>query len=217
MGENDKSTKIDVTSSAVEKGLDIVKGFLDKIIGPPAEELGGILQDRVKLWRVKNQINILQKAEEHISKKGITTKKIAMKIFVPLLEDASLEEETTLQDKWVALLVNYVDLSQKLKNAIFPYILSQLSSNEVKALDQLIKRKGPQKESFLKKELGLDETELDNLVRLSILGRLNSYKGTQPAIFRTPNQEITIDLDGNPQYALSKLGERFINACRLKS
>jgi len=37
--------KIDITSTALEKGLDIAKGFVEKLIYPSAEEMGLLLKD----------------------------------------------------------------------------------------------------------------------------------------------------------------------------
>jgi hypothetical protein len=55
--------KIDITSTAVEKALDIAKGFLDKLIVPAIEETGLLLKDQVTMWKFKNQVKMLNKAK----------------------------------------------------------------------------------------------------------------------------------------------------------
>jgi hypothetical protein len=215
MDNNDKNTKIDVTSTAVEKGLEIVGDFLKAIVIAPSQELGGILEDRVKLWRFKNQINILQKAEEHIAKNGITTKKIALKTLVPLLEEASLEEEETLKQKWINLLVNYVDSSQNLKNSVFPFILSQLSSNEVIALDNILKEKHKQSTYSLTDKFGLDEAEIQNLIRLGIVESIVKYKTAKSRMNYGDNNQLDVKMDGSLHYIVTKFGTTFIMACQL--
>ena len=38
--------------------------FLEKIVGPPLEELGGLLADQVRFFRFKKAIEILEKAQK---------------------------------------------------------------------------------------------------------------------------------------------------------
>ena len=114
----------------IDKSLDLAKSLLSKILGPPIEELGLLLGDNVKYLRYKNQIRILEKAEKYISKKSLSTKQIPIKILVPLLDKASLEEDEYLQEKWANMLVNMVTSEKNYQSQIFPYILSQLSKDE---------------------------------------------------------------------------------------
>src|SRR5687768_1907028 len=131
-------TKIDITFTAIEKGIDSISQFLSRIVNPAADHVGLLLADRVNLIRFKNQVSILQKAEKYIQEKGITTKQVSLKTLVPLLEGASLEEDVDLQEKWSALLVNYVDSEKNFATTVFPYILSQLSTNEIKGLEYIV-------------------------------------------------------------------------------
>ena len=48
--------KIDITSTALEKGVDVAKSFLDKLIMPAIEEVGLLMKDHVTMWKFKNQI-----------------------------------------------------------------------------------------------------------------------------------------------------------------
>lgn len=127
--------KIDITSTVVEKGLDIAKTFLDKLIIPAVEETGLLLQDKVTKWRFNNQIKMLNKAKAYCEKNGINPKKVSLKVLCPLLDYAGLEEDEVLQDKWSLLLSNMVDSGQNIENHVFPYILSQISTNEFLILE----------------------------------------------------------------------------------
>lgn len=126
--------KVNVTSTAIEKGLDSAKGFLDKLIMPSVEEVGLLMKDKVAAWRLSNQIKILNKAQEKCVENNISPKAISLKILCPYLEYASLEEDEYMQDKWANLLTNLVDSEQNIENNIFPYILSQISKNEYEIL-----------------------------------------------------------------------------------
>jgi len=127
--------KIDITSTVVEKGLDIAKDFLDKLIIPTVEETGLLLRDKVTMWRFNNQIKMLNKAKAYCEKSRIDPKKISLKVLCPLLDYAGLEEDEILQDKWALLLSNMVDSGQNIENHVFPYILSQISTNEFLILE----------------------------------------------------------------------------------
>lgn len=130
--------KIDITSTVVEKGLDIAKDFLDKLITPTVEETGLLLRDKVTMWRFNNQIRMLNRARAYCEKNGINPKKVSLKVLCPLLDYAGLEEEEVLQDKWALLLSNMVDSEQNIENHVFPYILSQISTNEFLSLETTV-------------------------------------------------------------------------------
>ncbi|MBU0665208.1 MAG: DUF4393 domain-containing protein [Proteobacteria bacterium] len=138
MSDDKKTSKVDVSSTAVEKGIDIAKSFVDKLVLPPIEELGLLIKDQISFWRFNNQIKILNKAKSICEKNKISVKAIPPKLLFPYLENASLEDDDELQDKWAILLVNMVDSQQNIQNHVFPYILSQLSKDEFNLLESVL-------------------------------------------------------------------------------
>src|ERR1022692_980913 len=96
--------ELNIKSSTIEKGLELAKDFLGKLISPTIEELGLLVADNIKFLRFKNQIRILLKAKDYVQRNNISVKEIPIKILVPLLEKASLEEDDKLQDKWAKML-----------------------------------------------------------------------------------------------------------------
>ena len=166
--------KIDITSSLVEKGIDLAKDFLGKLISPAVEETGLLIKDQISSWRFKNQVKILNKAKDYCEKHNILPKQVSFKLICPLLEYASLEEEEKLQDKWSILISNLVDSEQNIENHVFPYILSQLSLNEYEALDKsyLIKKARVKK---LNKEMDTYEKEYPEKEK-SILRKIEEHK-----------------------------------------
>ena len=129
--------KIDITSSAIEKGIDLVGGFIEKLAGSSLEEAGLLLADMVRIRRLKNQIKIFSEAKRIAEENNISIKQIDLKILVPLLEFSSLEEDKTLQQKWSNLIVNFSDESQNYESSIFPFILSQLNKKDVDGFESL--------------------------------------------------------------------------------
>jgi len=128
--------KLGITSTVLEKGIDLAKSFLEKLISPPIEETGLLLKEKAMFWRFKNQIKTINKAREYCMKHNIAPKEISLKLLCPLLNNAGLEEDDTLQDKWAILLSNMVDSEQNIQNHVFPYLLSQISKNEFGILEK---------------------------------------------------------------------------------
>mgnify|MGYP005992416227 CR=1 FL=1 len=132
---------LNIKSSTIEKGIELAKDFLDKLIMPAVEETGLLIKEKVTYWKFKNQVKVLNKAKEYCEKHGIKPKTVSFKLLVPLLETSALEEDELLQDKWSILLSNMVDSEQNVENHVFPYILGQLSTNEFLVIEKVVKDK----------------------------------------------------------------------------
>lgn len=128
------SQELNIKSSTLEKGLDLIKDFVGKLIGPTIEEIGLLFSDKIKYFRFKNQVDILVKAEKYVKEKKIKIKEVPIKILVPLLENASLEDDSEMQEKWANMIGNLADSEQNLQNQIFPYLLGQVSKEEYESL-----------------------------------------------------------------------------------
>ena len=215
MGDNNK---LDITSTVLEKGLDSVKEFLQKLIGPTVDEIGLVLSENVRLWRLKNQVRILSKAESYLKSKNINPKKISLKVLLPLLDGASLEEEEELSDKWASLLINYVDPKQNLKSTIFPYLLNQISTLEAMCLEY-IDTKWLNRYESIKSEFNISEAELSNLIRLGLIKEVpdltldmdNAFE-----IFEEGPRDRRVLIDSNPNYITTELGKLFLKACKVE-
>lgn len=137
--KTDMTKKIDITSTAIEKGIDLAKDFLDKLILPTVEETGLLYRDKVKMLRFNNQIKMLIKVKDNCEKLGINPKTVSLKVLYPLFDYAGLEENEILQNKWANLLTNMVDSSQNIENHVFPYLLSQVSVDEFMLIEAVYK------------------------------------------------------------------------------
>ena len=54
---------MDINIKALEVTADTAKEFIQKLLFPAIEEVGGLLADRLKLFRLKNQVDVLNRAE----------------------------------------------------------------------------------------------------------------------------------------------------------
>ncbi len=196
-----ENTKFDITSTLLEKGVDLIKGFIEKLAGSSLEEAGLLMADRLRARRLKNQIKILSEAQKIAEENNITLKQINLKTLVPLLEFSSLEEDESLQAKWANLIVNFSDASKQYESSIFPFILNQLTSKEAKEIDRIYNVK---KTSI--KEVQHSGAEPSNLIRLGLI--------EYDIVARS------ISVNNGSSYVncrITKLGEKFVECCSTKN
>lgn len=202
-------TKVDISSTAVEKGIDMVKGFVEKLVGGAIEEAGLMMTDRVRLRRLKNQIKILEKAQKIAKDCNIDIKQINLKVLVPLLENCSLEEDETLQSRWANLIANYADTNKHYESTIFPFILSQLSGKEVIELEKLHSFKfcnGYENISFLR------SAEISNLIRLGLIEKELPEARIEPLGLMNKKRN-KISFSNEIEITITELGKEFVDCC----
>lgn len=155
--------KEDKTPATVEESL---SKLVTKFAGPLAAELGKVIGDQIRAWRVINQVKILKRVEKCLDEHQIDRKVIPYKLLVPLLDYASLDDSEQLQEKWSNMIFNMIDSDKNFQNHIFPYILSQISIEDFNALQ----------------EIYTEEMEFEPIAarRNSKLGYLNSFDTSPP-------------------------------------
>ncbi|UOX33531.1 DUF4393 domain-containing protein [Flavobacterium sediminilitoris] len=202
------SSKIDISSTAVEKGIELVQGFLEKLVGATLEETGLLLGDKIRIFRLNNQIKMLVKAQEICKQNNITLKQLSVKALVPLLEYSSLEDNETLQEKWSNLLVNLIDTKENYESSIFPFILNQLSSNELLIIEKIYNYKNENSHLIDYSSIDSNFTNIEriNLIRLGLI--------EMDITSKTNKNKATLLLGGR-QFGLSDLGKMFIESCTL--
>lgn len=219
---DDKS--IELAKEAIKQSFETAKEFVGKLVNPALEEGGGIIQDTIKFWRFKNQINIILKAKKFLEEKDIEPTKVLPKTLVSILENGSLEEDATIQDKWAALLANAADPNKRYSvKPSFTEILKELSPIEIVLLDKMFdevnQNKNPNKvEIFFDKEkicqnFQVDKNQFDviadNLFRLNLCQPPASFGGVK--IGEYPVQLRTYKVLG-----FTQLGYEFVRACRFE-
>lgn len=211
---------MEINIKALENLTDTAKDFVQKLIFPAAEEVGGLLADRLKLFRLKNQVDVLTRAQNYLNEKNIKTKKISLKVMAPLLENCSLEEDESLKEKWAALIANTVTEDSELESTLYSHLLSQITNRDAqifqliftlcttkqegKAFIYNLKQDTIVKASDLSHAFGWDistseyNLAIDNLLRLRLIKEVKTYGLTTEMV------------------ALSDLGFKFKLACDFK-
>ena len=108
---NESDVEKTVKSSLIEFSSDTAK-FLAQVFGETITDGVGIIGDKIKYNRYIRAADLHQKASKNLKRKGIkpeTYRPIAAKIGIPLLENASLEEDDELHTLWSKLLANALD------------------------------------------------------------------------------------------------------------
>ncbi|MCF7956217.1 MAG: hypothetical protein K9M75_10470, partial [Phycisphaerae bacterium] len=75
-------------------------GFVAKYISGPLEQATGIVEDKFKYIRWERQQRLMLRAEDFMKEIGLAspTRPVPLKLAIPLLQGASMEEDDDLQD-----------------------------------------------------------------------------------------------------------------------
>jgi hypothetical protein len=96
--------------------------------------LTGVVSDTIKNYRAINGITLLKKYAEVTNSSKIVIEPDKIGSFYNILNFASLENDTNLQDKWAVLLANTLNKEDSF-NKLYINLLSQLNEQEAKILD----------------------------------------------------------------------------------
>jgi hypothetical protein len=204
------------------KLTDIIK----TILGPAASEIAERFRDDVRLYRFGRQLECLKKAEHMAKDAGFTPKAVPIKLLLPLLDGASLEENDNLHTMWAALLAN--SSSPETFESVRPgfiAILKQMAPDEAGML-RLIAEMTDGYGSFLRTFTATSKPALDraitahNLIQWERLRAGFRREGEDESAmefrFQTCAQLLhtagLIEISGE-NIVLSALGRAFLEAC----
>jgi hypothetical protein len=180
----------ELAKEGISGAVEAAKQFLSKLAGPAAEEIGLLLQDQVRLYRFRNQLRILAKAEAMLKKARLTPNAVPFRTLVPILESAASEDDESLSTKWAALLANSAAKAEgAASHPSFPRILSEIAPIEARFLDSLLTIGREVGWKFFRtdfaKKLQVSEDDVDryygNLFRLGLV-RIASRKGVPKGV-----------------------------------
>ena len=129
-----KATEATANASkeVIEAGRD-----LGRFLSGPAGEVVGMLWDHLKVVRFERQIRLSERVRQFLGKRGMDgpTRRIPLKIGLPLLDHATLEEDDALQDIWARLLVNGGDAQSGVEiRRAFVSVLAEMTALDVRNL-----------------------------------------------------------------------------------
>lgn len=144
--EVEESAKaIQEVAKAARTGIEATRqlgGLVSRIINEPVEAVVGIFTDRLQFMRAERQLRLADRLREILEERNIqgALRIVPPKFALPIVENASLEEDDELQDLWANLLASAVDANFKGEmRAAFIDIIRQLEVVDVHILDFMFK------------------------------------------------------------------------------
>jgi Abortive infection alpha len=131
-----------LTGAIVKAGTDAMaksaEGLLSRLLGPAFDELAEVLRDKAQRYRQANIVRTLDHANVLLSRAGVEPVLLPMKILLPLIEGASLEDEHDLARRWAGLIATAAASdAENLRHPGFARLLSELTSREAHMIDAL--------------------------------------------------------------------------------
>lgn len=131
--ESESEARVETTKAAI-KG---VSSFLKMVFKPGLEELGYIIKDEIRYWRLNNILSMLNLAQGKMEFDGKEINLTAnARVGLSIMEGSSEVENEELQDLWAGLFASSCTPDGKDdSNMNFVDLLRRMSSVEAKILD----------------------------------------------------------------------------------
>ena len=217
-------------AKAVSKGIEVSEklgGFFSKVLGEGLAELGSAFSDWAKVYRYKNLLKLSDEIEKIHADRKLQGKTIPIppKYALPILQEASLEDDAHVRSLWAGLIANATDPNVKFKiRKLHVEILSSLDPIDAVILNCLESPKIDEKYNFqsgnqlnseeLAKVLGKDEEDvklsLSNLFRHGLI--IDSWEQTIDSMDRGYSGFRVNNPKSN--YRLSHLGSTLLDGCK---
>lgn len=126
----------DAVNKTVEKSFEGIEGFLRSVCVPALDEVGLLLRDKVRNWRLNNILRILEKAKGklHFENEEIRIQ-AHPRVALSIIENGSLSDSDEVQEMWAGLFASScTKTGQEDENLIFIDLLKQLTVAEAKIL-----------------------------------------------------------------------------------
>lgn len=130
----------ETAGKAIEASQDMGK-FINRIFGGLIEDSVGLLADKLKYYRAEKLIALHEKTKKKLQDQGVTsTHPVLPKIGIPLIEQATIEDNDELHSLWANMLANAMNPEHAgtIKRRYIS-ILSDMEPLDVLILDKLIK------------------------------------------------------------------------------
>ncbi len=139
--------------------VDRVGQFFANVMKESIDSTCGMLADTLKFKRWQRQISLIDKAEKIIAEKqlGGHYRPVTPKLVLPILRNASIEDEESLHDLWAKLLVASLDPDMKTPRAAFIDIITQMEPLDVRILKELFDVYNAEMAAFRQRQLERQE------------------------------------------------------------
>ena len=178
-------------------GTAVMGGFISTYISGPLEQVSGLLEDRLRYVRWERQQRLMMKAEEFRIQQGLPLpdKPLPLKNAVPLLFNATLEEDDSLQDMWARLLINGTNKFTGITiERSFIEILAQISYLEARILQAIY-------------ELPFEKTQHTGIVTENLPEYAVIAEDTPATKYKEPTDDVKLALANLTRLGCIKLSD----------
>lgn len=125
------------TGKAIDAASDAGR-FLARVMGDFVTDGFGLITDRLKYYRFERAVMLAEKTQKRLEAKGITNiRSVPPKIALPLIENATIEDDDHLHTLWANLLASAMDADGEQIERKFVSALSDLTSDDAYTLAKI--------------------------------------------------------------------------------
>lgn len=237
---SESAKAIQEVAKATKTGIEATEKlgrFVSRITNEPIETIMGILNDRLQFMRWERRLRLVERAKEILDKRKIEghIRIIPPKLALPIVENASLEENNELQDLWANLLASALDpnFTGTIRSAYIDIIkqLEVVDAHVLNVVYEEYKRESVENPKYtyfpnygitkspveyavpdstiqerLQVESGVYENSIDNLIRVRCIA---------PYMFdQTTYEGADVELNFRYRYVcMTSFGVSFVEAC----
>jgi hypothetical protein len=192
-----------------------VRKLIAPFSDPVLKELGEYVAGKIRFINFRNSLKVLEQAKCRLDALGMRPNSVNLKILVPILDGAGLEDNDDLIEMWSGLLASAAGNCKVLPS--FAHILTELSPIEAKILDYI----HTYRQEIEYGNLGVDKQQLEKAIGLNIeeYGILILNLRRLELIFEITTDGMMWqvghgDWGAGGHIGLTALGESLINACK---
>jgi len=222
----------EATKELVKQTLAPVQEIVRELSGPAATEVGLMLGDFFRVWRLKRVVRYLEDVQQIASDAGLRLRPVAPRLLFPILDAATLEDDVELHRRWVALLTNAArtDFESDILPS-FPDILKQLTPAEAQFLDEihdeinqdemesaaksLNENPNLAQSPFMKRPVRGPKLKSVHPIVIESLERLMLVTRTGGIDFTSDDRQLVNTFAPANHLYMTGLGKAFVRACRL--
>jgi hypothetical protein len=203
-----------INTALTKKVLEPVGGLIKRIAGPLADEVGESLALVARPYRIKLSLKMFQKTQRMLEEAGLTPQAVPPRLFLPMVEAASIENDEDLHTKWSALLATAASSPDRVHPS-FIEILKQLTPDDARLLDKFYTATKDESHRWLNQLLlGEDQYGIpfQNLMRLGLIQITYDVDGMK--VHTRHGGDPFVSGDMKEDYWLTNFAVGFIEACR---
>jgi hypothetical protein len=183
---------------------------------------GIYLRHTPRAYRVKNSIKIVKETKRRLREAGLPESAVPPRLFLPIMEASSVEDNETLQDLWAGLLATASQDTDAVSPS-FVETLKQLTPEEARYLgrvreiflaeyrrDDLIPMELPRYEAFEKRGMSVQDLPWGTFERLGLMHREYEVHATHDT---DGDNRPAIQTEVDYWFVFTEYGVRFMAAC----